>query len=74
MASLFDEVLKAEYRRFDVPADELVRTPELAMAFCECVRRQDSGLETVSNDVITRRLIQLRKRGESRGGLPRIRN
>lgn len=68
-----DDTLKQAYVKFDIPADEIVRQPHLTANFCHEVRATSEEFMSLSDDDITRRLIQLRKRGESSGGLPRIR-
>jgi hypothetical protein len=68
-----DDALRQLYRSFDVPADEIIRQPHLTAKFCDEVRSASGEIAGLGDDDITRRLIQLRKRGESSGGLPRIR-
>jgi len=69
----FDEALRTCYVRFDLPADEIVRRPTFAERFCQVVRAECPSATEMGDEEITSRLIQLRKRGQGHGGLPRIR-
>ena len=69
---LLDSVIRAEYRRFGTPVDRLVSDPHLAAGFATRVNakmRADGETDVAS---INWRLMSLRKRGEDKGGLPRL--
>lgn len=67
--------LKTAYIDFDVPADQIVADPALSQEFC---RRTNLLLpeqsHIASGPDFNRKLLNLRRRGEAKGGLPRIRS
>lgn len=65
-------VIREEYVSFNVPADQIVTDISLAKQFMARVqaRYPDALLEL---STFNRLLINLRKKGENRGGLPKIR-
>ena len=66
-----DDVLIGMYGEWDVPCDELVSNPDLLRTFTRDYQRR-TGADVEARDV-GRRLLTLRKRGEAKGGLPRLR-
>jgi len=56
-----------------MPSRELTRslTPQLAAALCDAVNRRLSVELQVDQSTLNNRLLNLRKRGEANGGLPR---
>ncbi len=72
-SSTLDEALRLLYVAFDWPADEIVRQPHLSSSFCAAVKASSGEFALIEDEEITKRLIQLRKRGADKGGLPRIR-
>jgi len=71
--ALLDEVIRAEYKRFDTPVDQIVSNPELADEFTALVKAKLPGDDEVDIATVNWRLMTLRKRGADKGGLPRIR-
>jgi hypothetical protein len=71
--SALDSAIVAEYRRFDTPADQLVSDPNLAGAFRTAVNSRLPEGDQVDQATLGKRLLNLRRRGEEKGGLPRIR-
>ena len=66
-----DDVLKQMYVEADVPCDSLVSDPERLSAFARTyAERTDQEVELAQ---LAHRLLTLRKLGESKGGLPRLR-
>jgi hypothetical protein len=68
-----DSAIVAEYGKFDVPADHLVADPQLAADFRNAVNRHLPATDQVDQATLGKRLLNLRRRGEDKGGLPRIR-
>jgi hypothetical protein len=70
----FSAAVKAEYVDFikshDVAADGIVTDPALATKFAEPVRRR-TGDKSADVKSVSKALINLRKIGEDKGGLPR---
>ena len=67
-----DSAIVAEYPTFGVPADQIVSDPSVAEAFWIAVQLRLPATGDV--DVVTKnkRLLNLRRRGEDKGGLPRL--
>jgi hypothetical protein len=68
---LNDEVIKELYVKFDIPADRLVIDPVKMGNFRLAYANATSHIP--SSPSIARIIIQLRKLGLAKGGLPRIR-
>ena len=72
--NLLDKAIVAEYKDFimrhEVAADGIVADPDLAMEFTGGVARR-SGIFNLDVKVVNLRLLNLRRRGENNGGLPR---
>jgi len=66
------EVLKRLYVMYDIPLDTLITCKHSWEAF-----EEDYLLETkrrsVNSDLLKKKMLNLRKRGLAKGGLPRIR-
>jgi len=69
--ALDDNVLKQMYIEYDTPCDSLVSDREKLVAFAEIYADRTS--QAIEPTAIARRLLSLRKRGQGKGGLPRIR-
>ena len=69
---LLDSVIRAEYRRFGMPVDRLVSDPHLAAKFASVVNAKMPADGETDVASISWRLMSLRKRGEDKGGLPRL--
>jgi hypothetical protein len=67
-----DELLVNLYPKFGVPADQIVTSPQLANEFVELVNQQLPESARVDVQACNKRLLNLRKRGEAKGGLPRL--
>ncbi|MEQ8788690.1 MAG: hypothetical protein RIC55_20435 [Pirellulaceae bacterium] len=70
--TILDEAIISAYRKHAVPADQLVADPELNAAFFHSVVAAFDGGEQVDVATVNRRLLNLRRRGEENGGLPRL--
>jgi hypothetical protein len=66
-----DSVLRERYLKNNMPCDRLVSDPERLLAFTQAYTDQ-TGQEIEPAD-LARRLLTLRKLGEAKGGLPRLR-
>jgi hypothetical protein len=68
-----DQAILQTYVRFDTPADQIVADPDLATSFGQEVNAQLSRAQQVDQATLNKRLLNLRRRGEEKGGLPRLR-
>jgi hypothetical protein len=68
-----DSVIVSEYPQFNVPADQIVADPELSTKFLGKVNKQLPANQRVDVATFNKRLLNLRRRGEENGGLPRLR-
>jgi hypothetical protein len=68
---LLDKKIREVYREFGASADEIVVDDGMSRRFTEAVNRALSGTHAVTVKEVKRRLLNLRRRGEARGGLPR---
>ena len=66
-----DSVLREMYIKNNMPRDCLVSDPERLLAFTQAYTDQ-TGQQLEPAD-LARRLLTLRKLGEAKGGLPRLR-
>ena len=70
-AQLDDKVLREMYVEYNAPCDRLVSDPVSLQAFAEdYAQRTGQQVEAVQ---VSHRLLTLRKLGEAKGGLPRLR-
>ena len=67
-----DQVIVQTYISWNTPADEILVDPTRALDFAATVAASFPTLELDAKRAM-RRLLQLRKRGEQNGGLPRLR-
>ena len=68
---LDDGILREMYIEYDTPCDRLVSDPARLLSFAEdYVGRTGQQVEPAQ---LSHRLLYLRKRGEAKGGLPRLR-
>jgi hypothetical protein len=67
-----DELLKKMYMEYDTPCDSLVSDPTFLSSFTEdyCERAQQKNIDPAE---MGQRLLHLRKKGEDKDGLPRLR-
>ena len=71
MCSL-DSAIMEEYTKLEIPANQIVSDQSLASDFCNAVNRHlPEGFE-VDQKTVNQRLLNLRRRGEANGGLPRL--
>lgn len=68
-----DRVIVEEYAKFDMPADKIPADPSIAVEFLNRVNSRLSPHEQFSQSQLNTHLINLRRRGEANGGLPRLR-
>jgi hypothetical protein len=66
-----DNVLKQMYVEYDTPCDSLVSDPERLLSFSQDYAERTG--QQVAPAQISHRLLTLRKLGEAKGGLPRLR-
>jgi hypothetical protein len=67
-----DSVIVAEYPVFNVPADQIVSDPALSVRFQDAVNQKLPPAAQVDVATLNKRLLNLRRRGEGNGGLPRL--
>ena len=67
-----DSVIVAEYPVFNVPADQIVADPKLAAEFQQAVNSKLPTPARVDLATLNKRLLNLRRRGQGNGGLPRL--
>jgi truncated hemoglobin YjbI len=68
---LLDKKIREVYGEFGSSADEIVVDDEISRRFTEAVKRVLAGNAGVNVKEVKKRLLNLRRRGEARGGLPR---
>jgi hypothetical protein len=69
-----DAVIRDEYVTVNVPADEVARTPEVAEEFRRRVNARISADEQFGTaQEFADYLVNMRRRGSEKGGLPKIR-
>jgi hypothetical protein len=68
-----DAVIVSEYPKFNTPADQIVSDPELSTKFHGVVNRRLPASQRVDLATFNKRILNLRRRGEDNGGLPRLR-
>lgn len=66
-----DEVVCAEYAAVEETADQIVSDPALAENFCNRVNSQLQKADQFDVASLNKRLLNLRRRGEKKGGLIR---
>lgn len=69
-----DSAIIEEYTKLAVPADRIIADPQLAAAFRDAVNLHLPTELQVDQPTLNRRLLNLRRRGEANGGLPRLRD
>jgi Tfp pilus assembly ATPase PilU len=67
-----DSVIVAEYTRFRVPADQIVADPALGAQFRDAVNKSLPERSKLDLPSLNKRLLNLRRRGQANGGLPRL--
>jgi len=67
-----DEIIRAKYREFATPVDRILADANLVEAFAAMVNVKLPADEHVEVKWLNWRLMTLRKRGEGKGGLPRL--
>lgn len=72
MEANLDAAIIEEYSKLRVPADQIVADPQLSSSFCDAVNRHMGTLAAVDQATLNKRLLNLRRRGEDKGGLPRL--
>ena len=68
---LLDEKIREVYREFGASAEEIVVDDGMSRRFTKAVKGVLSGRAAVTVKEVKKRLLNLRRRGETRGGLPR---
>lgn len=69
---LLDRAIRKVYEQCGTSADEIVVLDRQARQFTAAVNQRLSKYSKVSVQKVKRRLLALRRRGEARGGLPRL--
>ena len=73
MNGILDDTIRDCYMAFGVAADQIVTDPDVAEQFAGFVNSNlTEGRTAFGVATINRRLLTLRKRGEEKGGLPRL--
>ena len=67
-----DEIIRAKYQEFATPVDPILADANLAEEFAGMVNAELPADEQVEVKWLNWRLMTLRKRGEAKGGLPRL--
>ena len=67
-----DEVIRSKYELFGTPVDQIVTDATLAEEFARLVNANLPPGASVDVTWLNRRLMNLRKLGESKGGLRRL--
>lgn len=67
-----DSAVIAEYTSLAIPADRIVADPQVAARFCDAVNRRLPAEHQVDQATLNQRLLNLRRRSEDNGGLPRL--
>ncbi len=67
-----DIAIREEYQRLAIPADQIVSDPRNADVFCKAVNDHLNEQQQVDQATLNRPLLNLRRRGETNGGLPRL--
>lgn len=68
-----DQIIIEEYVLYDVPADRIPSDPEKSVEFLRRVNSRLPEDDHFSQADLNRRLLNLRRKGQDKGGLPRIR-
>ncbi len=74
-ADSLDDLVRGAYEKFrdrGLSVDDILVDPEEAIAFADSVTSQVPSVRPLTRPDVLRRLIALRKRGQARGGLPRV--
>ncbi len=68
-----EKAIKATYDHWALTADQIVQDPDASLKFTEQVKSRLPQSEAVEIEVldVTKALLNLRRRGEKKGGLPR---
>ncbi len=71
-----DEVIRDAYvkfhEQFGAAADKIVASPDLSTRFADQVNARLSADEQMDVETVNRRIINLRRLGQAKGGLPRL--
>ncbi len=67
-----DDILKEMYVEYDTPRDSLIGDSLMLLSFVEDYINRTG--HQVNTEQLTRRLFVLGKRGEAKGGLPKLRH
>jgi hypothetical protein len=71
MSTFDDIVLREMYREYDTPCDTLISDQAQLLPFVDDY--EDRTGQSVEPSELAHRLLTLRKLGEAKGGLPRLR-
>jgi len=71
MCAFNDNVLRQMYRYYNIPCDRLISDQKQFLPFVQDYMEQTG--QKVGPAQLAHRLLYLRKRGEPKGGLPRLR-
>jgi hypothetical protein len=66
-----DSAIIEEYTKWAIPADRIVADPRVSVEFFDAVNRRLPAEHQVDQPTLNKRILNLRKRGEANGGLPR---
>ena len=68
-----NKIIIEEHVKYDVPADQIPSDPQKAVEFQRRVNNRLSDSQQFEIAELNKTLINLRRRGEANGGLPRLR-
>jgi hypothetical protein len=68
-----DAVIVREYATFNTPVDRILVDPALSGQFVDLVNSTLAPVDRVDESTLKSRLLTLRKRGQNKKGLPRLR-
>ena len=66
------DLIIEQYAQFNLPADRIIADPATAARFADAVNSSLPQGHRFDIPALNQRLLTLRKRGEARGGLPRL--
>lgn len=64
------QILVSLYEQFGIPCDRLVSNPATLIHFTKAYNRKTG--EKVQPSKLSQKLLNLRRRGQAKGGLPRL--
>jgi hypothetical protein len=66
-----DQIIVEVYSSFPLPPDQIVCTPDASTRFASLVNARRPENQRLDVERINKRLLNLRRKGQDKGGLPR---